>query len=581
MQETLTLLVATLITAANLRSIEQQGHCDTWTCTAADDVYDFVIVGAGSSGSVVSSRLSENPNWKIAVLEAGGEEPYWSDVPALSFLGVGSDADWKYKSQAQRHSCIYGCSLPAGKCLGGTSTMGDMLYSRGSVWDFNYWRYLGNYGWGYSDVCNYFERYVRSFTNVNKIVYESLENFPYVDENIAILFKAFLELGFKNISSIEPKQGVSVAKTIFKNGNRANSYKTFLKPVLQSRQNLKLISYSTVTRVLLDSKRMMVYGVEYGTQTGKIRKLFATKEVILCAGAVGSPKILMLSGIGPRKVLESLNIPVIQELMVGYNLQDHVSFGGFLIFLNGTAQMPSSEEKYLHLIEYLRTRNGPFVGTGPLQLVAYMKSRFVNAHPFMNIPDILFRFVPDTRKEEPCCFYKRIYVRPTVLQPQSRGRIFINSTDPFQPPVIILNYLKHKLDELILLEGVYFVQQHLMKSGILRRAGYTIQWEVIRECQHLKPHTITYWRCMIKATTVSGYNMVGTCSMGPPSNSFSVVDPELQVYGLWNLRVADASVIPHIMTGGTGASCLMIGEKVSDLIKFRWLSNNIYKFFRR
>ncbi|XP_063218691.1 glucose dehydrogenase [FAD, quinone]-like [Bacillus rossius redtenbacheri] len=551
-----------------------------WALPALDDdVYDFVVVGAGSAGSVVGSRLSENPRWKVAVLEAGGEEPRWTDVPGFQDLGVGSDADWRYRSRPQRRSCPRGCPVPAGKCLGGSSTMGDMLYSRGTPWDFDRWRASGNYGWGYSDVRCYFDRSLRSFPKVDVEMSETLENLPYVDENVTILFKAFLELGFVNISSVEPEEGVGIAKTMYRNGNRVSSHKAFLKPVLECRSNLRLIAYATVTRVLVDSSRMLVYGVEYATRTGNIRKLFANREVILCAGAIGSPKILMLSGIGPREVLEPLNIPVIQELMVGTNLQDHVTFNGFLIFLNGTAQMPSPEERYRYLIEYLWTRNGPFVGTGPLQLVAYINSRLVSAHPFVNIPDIFFRFVPDNRKGDPCCFYKRIYVRPTVLRPRSKGRVLINSTDPFQPPVIVLNYLEHELDELLLLEGTYFIQEFLMKSGTLRRAGYVPQWEIIEECQHLKPHTRTYWRCMIRATTASGYNVVGTCSMGPPSDSFSVVDPQLQVYGLLNLRVADASVMPHAVTGGTGASCLMIGEKASDLIKYKWLSGNFYGVF--
>jgi choline dehydrogenase len=330
--------------------------------------------------------------------------------------------------------------------------------------------------------------------------------------------------------------------------------------------------------VLIDPVKKQAYGVEYAheknrTLTGKI---LASKEVIISGGTVNSPQLLMLSGIGPKKVLHRLGITVIQDLRVGENLQDHVGVRKLTFKLSESSSIvPTREKLKADVQKYIESkRNGPLSGPGVFQLEGYLKSRHIPVAE--DYPDINYLLYPRLFSEDPTActinltsplsYYNNIIYVPYLVRPESRGYITINSTDPFVPPLIYPNYFNETRDLEAIIDALNIVV-NLSKTYALTSAGISLDMNRLDLCKYYEYGTDDYWICQAKNYTQGVYHPAGTCKMGPSNDTGAVVDSKLRVYGVKGLRVADASVMPRVVSGNTNAAVIMIAENCADIIK--------------
>lgn len=368
-------------------------------------------------------------------------------------------------------------------------------------------------------------------------------------------------------------------------GVRDSSSRAYLHPV-KTRSNLHLKKYSMVSKVLIDPNTKTAYGVEF-VQNKKLHRIFAKKEVILSAGAINTPQLLMLSGIGPKKHLTSLDIPVISNLKVGFNLMDHIAVGGLTFIIDKPYSLRT--EKLINnefLKSYLNYHTGPLAIPGGCEaLVFYDSSQPSNPDGW---PDLELLFEGGSIVSDPTLYknfgitdeiYNRVFrpietrdtfmIFPMLMRPKSRGRIMLNSPDYRVKPRIFANYFAVKEDMDIILRGVRLAL-NITSSPAMKSIGTRLHDIPIPSCAHNKFGSDSYFDCMARHFTFTIYHQSGTCKMGPPKDKSAVVDPHLRVYGVKRLRVIDASVIPVIPSAHTNAPVFMIAEKGADLIKEDW-----------
>ncbi|XP_069181513.1 glucose dehydrogenase [FAD, quinone] [Procambarus clarkii] len=561
--------------------------------------YDFIVVGSGTAGGILAARLSEVPEWKVLLLEAGGPPPPESVIPALNVVLMQSDADWNYFTVPQKHG-LFGyvnnaCHFPLGKTLGGSSTVNWMMYVRGNRRDFDNWEAMGNPGWGYQHVLKYFKKAedYRGTRNAKTASYHGFGGPSSVDDKrwgtpiMHAILRAGQQLGYPIIDPNGPEQiGFSIPDMTQRDGRRGNTAEGYIKPAA-ARPNLHVAWRAHATQVLFDKYKRAV-GVRF-EQAGQIRTVLAHREVIVSAGAVGSPQLLMLSGVGPASHLQQHGIPVVQDLPgVGSNFQDHPSIFG----LSWTVNKGSSDSVFRiarpeAIQQYLKYKKGPL--TCPFGVEVNAWSLAEEGDPYW--PDLQFLFVSGTPALDYGLFitdgigYRRdlfakhylplvglegFTIGPMLTRPKSRGTVRLSSSNPKAAPLIDPNYLSHPDDVKTLIRGIKFSLAVGDTPALRIDNGAKFHDKVLPGCEHQVFGSDEYWACYIRHMAKTTFHPAGSCKMGPASDPYSVVDHTLKVRGVSGLRVVDASIMPLITSGNTNAPVIMIGEKAADIIKEDW-----------
>ena len=524
--------------------------------------FDYVIVGAGSAGCVIANRLSARADVSVALLEAGGSDSSpWIHIPIGYFKTMGNPkTDWCYETEPDPGLNGRSISWPRGKVLGGSSSINGLLYVRGQPQDFDQWRQLGNDGWSWDDVLPYFKR----AENWEGAVAEErgIGGPLNVSENkvdrkiIDAWVQAATNAGFQRTSDYnqEDQEGVGYFQMTMKNGRRCSSAAAYLKPVRQ-RSNMHVFTGAHTEKVLFDEKRAT--GVRC-CLNGKTINIRAHKEVILSAGAIGSPQILMLSGIGDPKDLQPHGIEILHSLKgVGKNLQDHLQARPIFKCRVSTI---NTETKNIFQLAVIALRYA-VSGSGPMAMAASLGTGFLKTRPELMTPDIQFHIQPFSADNPADGTHKFSAFTASVLQlrPESRGRIALRSASAHDYPAIYPNYLATRMDCDTLVAGIKIARNI---------CDYTPLRELISE-EHAPgeaigrddDEAILDWA---RSTATTIYHPTGTCKMG--RDQMAVVDSRLRVHGISGLRVADASVMPVITSGNTNAPTIMIGEKLSDMV---------------
>jgi choline dehydrogenase len=520
--------------------------------------YDYIIVGSGSAGSVLANRLSARPEIKVLLLEAGGSnDSFYVRMPAGIANLSGPRFNWGYETAPQAAMKGRRMYWPRGRLIGGSSSVNAMVYMRGQPADYDHWRQLGNAGWSYDDVLPYFKKAER-----NERLHDSFHGAdgplnvaerPYTNP----LSHAFVEAAQQAGLPFNPdfngalQLGCGLFQVTQKNGRRWSAASAYLHPVA-ARENLTIVTKAQATRVLIENGRAV--GVEYAR--GRRRHTArAAQEVVLAAGAINSPQLLLLSGIGPAEELRARGVSEVHDLPgVGKNLQDHLNVNIVQRAKRGSAL--DGKNRGLAPIgvalEYL------FYGTGPGTSNVAEAGAFAISALGAATPDIQYHFIPAqvVNHARTPMDGDGVTVHACCLRPQSRGEIRLASTDPLQPPVMDPNYLAADYLKVLIAglrqgRDILAAQAFRPWLGEERLPGPAVQSNAELED-------------FIRATAETEYHPVGTCKMG--SDPMAVVDEKLRVRGIERLRVIDASIMPAIVSGNTNAPVIMIAEKAAEMM---------------
>ncbi|XP_045503185.1 glucose dehydrogenase [FAD, quinone]-like [Colias croceus] len=567
--------------------------------------YDFIIIGAGSAGCALANKLSKNRNITVLLLEAGKPEMILTDMPVLAPVFQSTDYAWQYYMEHQPGVCMGmsngRCFWPRGKAVGGTSVINYMIFTRGRPQDWDRIAADGNYGWAYNDVLKY-------FIELEKASLKGFEKNPYRGQDGALpvefvpiktkLLNAFLEagtiLGHPTVDYNAPHEfGFGRVQVTISGGHRTSSAKAFLHKH-KNRRNLHILPETRATKILIDPNTKKAYGIEY-VRNKLLHTVYARKEVILSAGPIASPQLLMLSGIGPREHLSTLGIPVLQDLPVGKVLYDHICFPGLIFTLNET-NVSFLERRAISLhgiTQWFKNGDNEFASPGAVEGIGYIKTP-VSTDPEPTVPDIELISIGGSILSDGGPGGSKAVRRgmrivdsvmdeafgsidstdtwsafPMLLHPKSVGRVELRDTNPFSHPKMYGNYLTDSNDVATFVAAIRHIQK-IAATAPFQKFGAKIHPASYRTCRNFVFDTDEYWECALRTLTATLHHQISTCRMGPDSDPLAVTDPELRVKGISNLRVVDTSVIPRTISAHTSGPGMMIGLKAGDMIKKDW-----------
>jgi len=566
-----------------------------------NEEFDFIIVGGGNAGCVLANKLSENINWKVLLIEAGGDPFPIMQIPSLWDRSLNSVADWQFKIEPDSTTGFGiggNMKIHKGKCLGGSSAISAQLYVRGSEQLYNSLVKKGLKNWSYNTTETYFKKVekIRSITKTetNTTIYGKCGLIPvskFRKTEVSVLEKivcsGFEHIGCKKESDINEKDievGFVSMQGIIKNGRSINTAKAYLSPIF-GRDNLKVMKYTRVTKIIVDKTGMKATGVEVQTKFGQILTIKAKLEVLLCAGAVGSAQILLASGIGPKKHLSEMEVPVVKDLKVGENFLITPVFTGFVISYDKSVICNQTDEEIA--FKYLARNSGPLSRPNGMSFGGFLNTG-MSGSSFADIEVHQF-YIPKNSYSKLCqlksmygfsdnllsVYTKLNYERAisiftiALINTKSTSKILLRSKNPLDNPIIVGNMLTEKHDVKSFLEAIKLLSK-IEKSDGMKLVNAKIEDIDLDGCAKYTKKTNEHWECLLKYMVSTTSSTAGSCRMGLETDTDAVVDSELNVIGISNLRAVGRSALPMITSAYSHVPCIMVAERAYDMIKSKY-----------